>query len=37
VRPNRRDMPRDFGLKQLKLKRGNIRVRTRGVLTALLW
>jgi hypothetical protein len=36
VRPNSRDMPRDFGLKQLKLKRGNIRVSTRGGLTALL-
>ena len=27
VLPNRRDMPRDFGPKQLKLKRGDIRVR----------
>jgi len=37
VRPNRKDMPRDFGPKQLKLKRGDIRVRTRGGLTALVW
>jgi len=37
VRPNRRDMPRDFGPKQLKLKRGDVRVRTRGGLTALVW
>jgi len=37
VRPNRRDMPCDFGPKQLKLKRGDIRVRTRGGLTALVW
>jgi len=35
VRPNRRDMPSDFGPKQMKLKRGDIRVRTTGVLTAL--
>jgi len=37
VRPNRRDMPRDFGPKQLTLKRGDIRVRTRGGFTALVW
>ena len=37
MRPNRRDRPRDFGPKQLKLKRGDIRVRTRGGLTALVW
>jgi len=30
-------MPRDFGPKQLKLKRGDLRVRTRGGLTALVW
>ena len=34
---NRRDMPHDFGPKQLKLKRGGIRVRTRGSMTALIW
>jgi len=37
VRPNRRDMSCDFGPQQLKLKRGDIRVRTRGGLTALVW
>jgi len=37
VRPNRRDVSHDFGPKQLKLKRGDIRVRTRGGLTALVW
>jgi len=36
VQLNRKDMPRDFGPKQLKLKRGDIRVRTRGGLTALI-
>jgi len=37
VQPNRKDMPLDFGPKQLKLKRGDVRVRTRGGLTALVW
>jgi len=37
VRPDRRDMPCDFGPKQLKLKRGDVRVRTKGCLTALVW
>ena len=37
MRPNRRDMPCDFGPKQMKMKRGNIRVRTWGGLTALVW
>jgi len=37
VWPNRNDMPRDFGPKQLKLKRCEIRVRTRGGLTTLVW
>jgi len=32
-----KDMPHDFGPKQLKLKRGDIRVRTRGGLTTLVW
>jgi len=36
-RPNRRDMPSDFGPKQLKLKKGDVRVRTRRGLTALVW
>jgi len=37
VRRNSKDMPRDFGRKQLQLKRGDVRVRTRGGLTALVW
>ena len=37
VRPNRKDMPPDFGPKKLKLKMGDIRVKTRGGLTALVW
>ena len=37
VRPNRKDMPSDFGPKKLKLTKGDIRVRTRGNLTALAW
>jgi len=37
VRPNRRDMPSDFGPKQTKLKRGDVRVRTRGGLMGLVW
>ena len=37
VRPNRKDMSHDFRPKQLKLKRGDIRVKTRGDLTALVW
>jgi len=30
VQPNRKDLPCDFGLKQLKLKRGYVKVKTRG-------
>jgi len=37
VWPNRKNMPCDFGPKQRKLKRGDVRVRTRGGLTALVW
>ena len=37
VRPNRKDMPRDFGPRKLKLKRGDVRVKTRGGLAALVW
>ena len=37
VMPNRRDIPHDFGPKQLKLKRGEVRVRTRGGVTTLVW
>ena len=32
-----KDTPHDFGPKQLNLKRGDVRVRIRGGLTALLW
>jgi len=35
VRPNKKEMSCDFGPKQLKLKRDEVRVRTRGGLTAL--
>jgi len=34
---NRKDMPCDFEPKQMKLKRGDVRVSTRGSLTALVW
>jgi len=37
VWPNRKDMPRDFGPKKPKLKRGDVRVKIRGGLTALVW
>jgi len=37
VRPNRKDKPSDFGLKKQKLTKGDVRVRTRGYLTALAW
>jgi len=37
VRPNRKDMSSDYGPKKLKLTKGDIRVRTRGNLTALAW
>ena len=37
VWPNRKDMPSDFRPKKLKLTKGDIRVRTRGNLTALAW
>jgi len=37
VQPNRRDTHSAFGPKQLKLKRGDVRVRTRGGLTVLVW
>jgi len=35
VRPERKDLPHDFGPKQLK--RGDVRVKTRGGLTSLVW
>ena len=37
VRPNRRDMPSDFGPKQLKLKRGDVTVRTTWGLIGVVW
>jgi hypothetical protein len=37
VQPDRKDMPADLGPKKLKFKRGDVRVRTRGNLTALVW
>jgi hypothetical protein len=37
VRPDRKDMLPDFGPNKLKLKKGHVRVRTRGNLTALVW
>jgi len=37
VWPNKKEMSCDFGPKQLKLKRGEVRVRTRGGLSALIW
>ena len=37
VRCNRKDIPCDFGPKQLKLKRDDIRMKTRRLLTALVW
>jgi hypothetical protein len=35
VRPNRKDIPPDFGSKKPELKRGDIQVKTMGSLTAL--
>ena len=37
VRPNRKGMPQDLRLKTTKLKRGDIRVRTRADFMAVLW
>ena len=37
VRPNRRGTPQDLRPKTTKLKRGDIHVRTRADLTAILW
>jgi hypothetical protein len=37
VWPDEKGMPPDFGPKTLKLKRGDVRVRIRGNLTALAW
>ena len=37
VKPNRRGMPRDLESEKMKLKQGDIKVRTRGDLTAIVW
>jgi len=37
VRLHRKNMPKDLKLKTLRLKRGDIRVRTRDDLTAVVW
>jgi len=37
VRLHRKAMPKDLIPKTLRLKRGDIRVRTRGGLTAVVW
>ena len=37
MRLNRKGMPKDLEPKTLRLKRGDIRVRTRGDLTAVVW
>ena len=37
VRPNRRGIPQNLRPKTTKLKRGDIRIRTRADLTAILW
>jgi hypothetical protein len=37
VRPNRKYIHPDFELKKLKLKRGDIWIKIRGDLTALVW
>jgi hypothetical protein len=36
-RPNRRGIPQDLTMKPSKLKRGDVRVRTRADLIAILW
>jgi len=37
VRPNRKRMPQDLGPKRMTLQRGDLQLRTRGDLTAILW
>ena len=37
VRPNRKGMPQDLGPKRMTLRQGDIQVRTRAELTAILW
>ena len=36
VRPNRRGMPQDLALKTVELKKGDVHIRTRADLTAIL-
>jgi hypothetical protein len=37
VRPNRKGMPQDLGPKKMRLKQGDIHIRTRRDLTAVVW
>jgi hypothetical protein len=37
VRPNLKAMPDDFRSKELKLKQGDVRIRTSGDMTAVVW
>ncbi|PNF17185.1 hypothetical protein B7P43_G06584 [Cryptotermes secundus] len=37
VRPNRKGLPQDIRNRQLRLKKGDIRVRVRGDMTVLVW
>jgi hypothetical protein len=37
IQSSRKDMPHDFVSKQLKFKRGDVMVKTRGGLTTLVW
>jgi hypothetical protein len=38
IQPNQKNVPHDFSTeKKLKLKRGDIEVRVRGVLNATVW
>jgi hypothetical protein len=37
VRPNRKGLPDDFRRRQFRLKKGDIRTRVRGDMTALVW
>jgi len=36
VRPNRKGMPRNFGHK-MKMKRGDLQIKVKGNLTAIVW
>jgi len=37
LRPNRKGMPQDLGSKRMTLQLGDLQVRNRGDLTAILW